>query len=101
MEAVMIIETSAAMFYQKLGELLDQVEYRHDTVVINKDGKAVAALVDARLFNRIRRMQARFDALCERIEAGFSEIGEAEGMAEIDAMIRAERETPITRTLRG
>lgn len=87
----MITETSAVNFRQNLGEMLNQVQYRHDSVVINKDGKPVAALVDARLFERIRRMQARFDALCTRIEAGFAAIPEAEGLAEIDAAIAAER----------
>jgi prevent-host-death family protein len=41
--------------------MLNQVQYRHYSVIINIDGKPVAALVDARLFERIRRMQARFD----------------------------------------
>lgn len=87
----MITETSAVNFRQNLGEMLNQVQYRHDTVVINKDGKPVAALVDARLFERIRRMQVRFDALCQRIEAGFAAIPEAEGLAEIDDAIARER----------
>jgi len=90
----MISETSAVAFRQNLGEMLNQVQYRHDSIVINKDGKPVAALVDARLFARIRRMQARFDTLCQRIEAGFAELPEAEGLAEIDAVVadtRAER----------
>ena len=87
----MITETSAVNFRQNLGEMLNQVQYRHDCVVINKDGKPVAALVDARLFGRIRRMQDRFDALCQRIEAGFVAIPEAEGMAEIEATIALER----------
>jgi prevent-host-death family protein len=87
----MITETSAVAFRQNLGEMLNQVQYRHDSVVINKDGKPVAALVDARLFERIRRMQARFDALCQRIEAGFSAIPEAEGLVEIDAAVQLER----------
>jgi len=30
-----------------------------DIIVIKRDGKPVAALVDARLFERIRRLQAR------------------------------------------
>jgi prevent-host-death family protein len=81
----MINETSAVAFRQNLGEMLNQVQYRHDSIVINKDGKPVAALVDARLFARIRRMQARFDALCQRIEAGYAETPEAAGLAEIDA----------------
>jgi prevent-host-death family protein len=87
----MITETSAVNFRQNLGEMLNQVQYRHDTVVINKDGKPVAALVDARLFERIRRMQDRFDALCQRIEAGFASTPEANGLAEIDAATAAER----------
>lgn len=66
----MITETNAVIFRQNLGEMLNRVQYKHDSVVINKDGKPVAALVDARLFERIRRMQARFDALCQRIEPG-------------------------------
>ena len=87
----MITETSAVSFRQNLGEMLNQVQYRHGSVVINKDGKPVAALVDARLFERIRRMQGRFDALCQRIEAGFAAVPEADGMAEIDAAVAAER----------
>ena len=87
----MITETSAVSFRQNLGEMLNQVQYRHDSVVINKDGKPVAALVDARLFERIRRMQARFDALCQRIESGFANIPEAEGLAEINAAIEIDR----------
>jgi prevent-host-death family protein len=87
----MITETSAVNFRQNLGEMLNQVQYRHDSVVINKDGKPVAALVDARLFERIRRMQARFDQLCERIESGFADVPEAEGLAEIDAAVASER----------
>ena len=87
----MISETSAVAFRQNLGEMLNQVQYRHDSIVIDKDGKPVAALVDARLFARIRRMQARFDALCQRIEAGFAELPEAEGLAEIDAAVTDTR----------
>lgn len=87
----MISETSAVAFRQNLGEMLNQVQYRHDTILIKKDGKPVAALVDARLFERIRRMQARFDALCQRIEAGYATVSEAEGMAEIDAAVAETR----------
>ncbi len=88
----MITQTSAVTFRQNLGEMLNLVQYRHDSVVINKDGKPVAALVDARLFERIRRMQGRFDALCQRIEAGFSSASEADGMAEIEAAIAEDRQ---------
>lgn len=96
----MITQTSAVTFRQNLGEMLNQVQYRHDSVVINKDGKPVAALVDARLFERIRRMQGRFDALCQRIEAGFVGVSEVGGMAEIAAAVaddRARRRSDVSR----
>jgi len=87
----MITETSAVAFRQNLGEMLSQVQHRHDSVVINKDGKPVAVLVDARLFERIRRLQERFDRLCQRIEDGFSDTPEAEGLKEIDDAVAGER----------
>lgn len=87
----MITETSAVNFRQNLGEMLNHVQYRHDSVIINKDGKPVAVLIDAQLFERIRRMQARFDAICKRIEDGFAETPEQDGLAEIDAAVQAER----------
>ena len=88
---VMISEASAVTFRQNLGDMLNQVQYRHDSIVIKRDGKPVAALVDARLFERIRRLQARFDGLCERIEAGYAEVPEAEGLAEIDVAVAVSR----------
>lgn len=73
----MIRETSAVVFRQNLGEMLNQVQYRHDSILINRDGKPVAALIDAALFERIRRLQARFEGLCARIEAGYADVPEA------------------------
>lgn len=87
----MITETSAVSFRQNLEEMLDQVQYRRDSIVINKDGKPVAALVDSRLFERIRRMQTRFDALCERLETGFSAVPEDEGVRQIERAVAGHR----------
>ncbi|MBF0130506.1 MAG: type II toxin-antitoxin system Phd/YefM family antitoxin, partial [Alphaproteobacteria bacterium] len=83
----MITETNAVTFRQNLGEMINQVQYRHDSIVINKDGKPVAALIDAGLFGRIRRMQDRFDALANRMAGAFAGLPEADGMAEIDAIV--------------
>ena len=87
----MITETNAVRFRQNLGEMLNQVQYRHDSIIINKGGQPVAALVDARLFARIQRMQARFDKLCQKIEKGFETLPEEDGMAEIEAAVQAVR----------
>lgn len=90
----MITETSAVAFRQNLGDMLNQVQYRNDSILINKDGKPVAALVDARLFARIRRMQNRFDDLSARLAAGFAAVPEEQGIAEIEAAVQAMRGEP-------
>jgi prevent-host-death family protein len=87
----MISEVSAVNFRQNLGEMLNQVQYRNDSIVINKDGKPVAALVDAELFARIRRMRDRFDALSGRIAEAYAHVPADKGMAEIDAAVARER----------
>ena len=87
----MITEVNAVNFRQNLGEMLNQVQYRNDSIVINKDGKPVAALVDAELFARIRRMRERFDALTERITEGYADVPVEEGLAEIDGAVATER----------
>jgi len=87
----MITEINAVNFRQNLGEMLNQVHYRNDSIVINKDGKPVAALVDAELFTRIRRIRERFDALSDRIAQAYAEVPVEEGLAQIDAAVAAER----------
>ena len=87
----MINEVNAVNFRQNLGKMLDQVQYRNDSIVINKDGKPVAALVDAELFARIRRMRDRFDALSSRIAEAYAGVPVEEGLAEIDAIVSRER----------
>jgi prevent-host-death family protein len=87
----MISEVSAVNFRQNLGEMLNQVQYRNDSIVINKDGKPVAALVDAELFARIRRMRDRFNALSGRIAEAYVNVPADEGIAEIDAVVARHR----------
>lgn len=87
----MVTEVNAVKFRQNLGEMLLQVQYRNDSIVINKDGKPVAALVDAELFARIRRMQDRFDELSRQVAEAFSDVPEEQGLAEIDAAVAEVR----------
>jgi prevent-host-death family protein len=87
----MVREVNAVSFRQNLGDMLNQVQYRNDSIVIHKDGKPVAALVDAELFGRIQRMRDRFDALSSRIAEAFAEVPMDEGLAEIDAVVTRER----------
>ena len=87
----MITEVSAVAFRQNLGEMLNQVQYRNDSILIKKDGKPVAALVDAELFARIRRMRDRFDTLSTEIAESYADVPVEEGLAEIDALVAQER----------
>lgn len=88
----MINEVSAVNFRQNLGEMLNQVQYRNDSIVINKDDKPVAALFGAELFSRIRRMQERFDALSARIAEAYVSVPVDAGLAEIESALAAERQ---------
>jgi prevent-host-death family protein len=45
----MIREAPAMTVRQNLGELLNEIRYRGDSVVITKSGKPVAALIDIEL----------------------------------------------------
>lgn len=63
LEAEIITEVNAVNIRQNLGEMLNRVQYRNDSIVINRHGKPVAVLVDAELFAHIQRMRDRFDAL--------------------------------------
>ncbi|MGZ9006295.1 MAG: type II toxin-antitoxin system Phd/YefM family antitoxin [Burkholderiales bacterium] len=97
----MITETSAVAFRQNLGEMINQVQFRKDSIVITKDGRPVAALIDAELFDRIRRMQERFDLLSARLAAAYADVPEEEGMAEIKrvaAEVRAEMKVERARS---
>jgi prevent-host-death family protein len=87
----MISEVNAVVFRQNLGEMLNLVQYRKDSIVVNKDGKPVAALVDADLFARIRAMRDRFDQLSSRVAEAYRDLPTEQGMAEIEAAVAAER----------
>lgn len=90
----MVTEVNAVNFRQNLGEMLNQVQYRNDSIVISKDGKPVAALVDAELFARIRRMRNRFDELSAGLAKAYKDVPEAQGMAEIAAAVAKSRRQP-------
>jgi prevent-host-death family protein len=87
----MISEVNAVAFRQNLGEMLNQVQYRNDSIVVNKDGKPVAALVGADLFARIRAMRDRFDELSQRVTTAYADLPADQGLAEIDAAVAQER----------
>lgn len=87
----MIREAPAMTVRKNLGELLNQVQYRHDSVLITKGGKPVAALVHVDLFERIRLLEDEFDRLTSQLAERYSEVDQRTAGAEIDAAVRAVR----------
>jgi hypothetical protein len=64
----------------------------------------VAALIDARLFDRIRKMQERFDLLTSRLSESYAAISPEEGLAEIElaaAEVRREYRRSRPRAPKG
>jgi len=87
----MITEVSDIDLGRNLTELLNQVETGNESILISKDGKPVAALVDAELFARINRIRDRFDDLANRIAEDYAQTPVEIGLAEIDAAVAAQR----------
>lgn len=90
----MIREAPAVKVRQNLGELLNEVQYKRDSVVILKDGKPVAALIDIDLFERIRAMEARFTEITNKIQAAFADLSDDELETLIDEAVEYARRPP-------
>jgi prevent-host-death family protein len=91
----MIREVATTNFRKNLGEMLSQVVYLNDSIIVNKHGKPVAALVGRQLFARICRMRDRFDTLSNRIAEASAEVPVEEGLAEIDILVAQNRHTQL------
>ena len=70
----MLREAPAMTVRQNLGELLNEVQYRHDSILITKAGKPIAALVDIELFNRIRLLDKEFERLTSELAATYADV---------------------------
>ncbi|MBX9903669.1 MAG: type II toxin-antitoxin system Phd/YefM family antitoxin [Burkholderiales bacterium] len=90
----MIREAPAVKVRQNLGELLNEVQYKRDSVVILKDGKPVAALIDIGLFERIRAMETRFTEITNKIQAAFAGLSDDELETLIDEAVEYARRPP-------
>ena len=70
----MITETSAVAFRQNLGEMINQVQYRRDSIVINKD------------------------ALASRFADAYADVPAEAGVAEIEKAVAKVRGKGVKRT---
>jgi prevent-host-death family protein len=72
----MIRKAPAMTVRQNLGELLNEVQYRHGKVLITKAGKPVAALVDIAMFTRLRKLDEEFDRMRAELAQAFASMTE-------------------------
>ena len=87
----MIREAAAMTVRQNLGELLNEIQYRHDQVVITKGGKPVAAMVDMQLFEKIRLFKGEFERLSAELAGAYKNVEATTAEAEIAEAIAAAR----------
>ena len=87
----MIREAPAMTVRQNLGELLNEVQYRHGKVLITKSGKPVAAIVDIALFERIRKLDEDFDGMMAELAKAFSEKSSDEVAALVGEAVKSVR----------
>jgi prevent-host-death family protein len=76
---------------QNLGELLNEIQYRQDQVLITKGGKAVAAMVDVALFDKIRLMRNEFDRLTMDLAKVYRDVPADVAESEIAEAVAAVR----------
>src|SRR4030067_1440393 len=87
----MIREASAMKVRKNLGELLNEVQYRRDSVVVTKGGKPVAALVDIGLFEKIRLLEKEFDRLTTALAKAYQGVDPAAAEKEIEEAVKAAK----------
>ena len=88
----MMIRTAPAMTVRNnLGELLNEVQYRGDSVMITKGGKPVAALIDMALFERLRHLDENFTRLRSQFSEAFAQLDETELDALFDEAVAETR----------
>ena len=87
----MIYKESAMKVRQNLGELLNKVQYRHDSIVILKADKPVAAIIDIDLFDKVKQMKAEFERLSAKFAQTYQNTDIDTAEAEINEAIKAVR----------
>jgi prevent-host-death family protein len=58
----MIKEVSAMEARKNFGDLLNEVKYLHSSIIINKSGKRIAALIDINLFEKLANYHSHLEA---------------------------------------
>lgn len=93
----MIKASTATTLRRNLGALLDEVQYRRTRILITKAGKRVAALIDIRTLDKIRKLDGGFDRLRAELAKAFETVPEADGTKLVDDVVKAVRRKELGR----
>ena len=75
---IMIKQASAMEVRQNFGEIINEVQYKHSSILVKRGKKPVAAIVNVDLFERIRLMEKEFDRLTSSLQESFSDLKKEE-----------------------
>ncbi len=87
----MFREAPAMTVRRRLGELLNEVQYRGDSILVTKAGKPVAAIIDIELFNRLRLLDREFDRLAEQLQGAYRDESPERVAADVDEALASVR----------
>ncbi len=87
----MVRKVSAMAVRDRLGQLLEEVYYQGDTVIIERAGRPMAVLVSPAEYERLRARRAERFRVYERIKARTRRIAPAKLDRTIEQGVRAAR----------
>ncbi len=88
----MIHKVSVMDVRKRFGDLLNDVHYRHSTVLITKAGKPMGALIDIDLFEKIRLMTTEFHRMTEELAQAYADVDTEIAESEIQEALEESRE---------
>jgi prevent-host-death family protein len=90
----MAIETThmgAREARSKFADILGRVHYKGETIIVERSGKPMVAVIPLELYEQIvAERETRF-AVIDRIRAGLPDVSEEEVLADVEAAIAAVR----------
>ncbi|HQS83804.1 MAG: prevent-host-death protein [Alphaproteobacteria bacterium 16-39-46] len=87
----MIREITAMNVRKNFGEILNEVKYRHDSVLIKKAGKPMAAIIDINLFEKIKTLKDKFDKLSMHLATAYKDTALEVAEAEIEEALESTK----------
>lgn len=67
----MIVEINAGELRKQIGHYLNEVKYKHNSLVIKRGNEKVCAVIDIELFEKFKQMQADYELVKSQM-AGFT-----------------------------